>query len=104
MLQNPQIYVSTAIGNDVLAELAGICSVFQRSCITALEAFEFPKAKTGKLRAKYLGHLAHFSHEVKTIAASIGPEVNSHRPLLSSSLRTRYMLSPRAGNLSYQIS
>jgi hypothetical protein len=76
-LKNPQIHVSTAIGNDVLAEFAEMCSVFHRSCITPLETFEFAKTKIGKLRAQYLGHLAHFSGKVKTIAASIGAEVNN---------------------------
>jgi hypothetical protein len=71
MMQNPQIRVSTAVVNDVLAELAEMCCVFQRSFITPLEAFEF-----GKLRAPYLGHTAHFSSKV-TILASIGNEVNN---------------------------
>jgi hypothetical protein len=77
MLQNPQIRVSTAIVNYVLAELAEMFCVFQRSFISPLEAFELVKAKTGKLRSPYLGHTAHFSSKVKTIIASIGTEVNN---------------------------
>jgi hypothetical protein len=64
MLQNPQIRVVTAIMNYVLAELAEICCAFQRNCITPLKTFEFSKAKIGKLRAQYLGYIAHFSPEV----------------------------------------
>lgn len=33
----------TATVNDILAELAELGYVFQRSCITPLKAFEFPK-------------------------------------------------------------
>jgi hypothetical protein len=41
-----------------------------------LEAFESANAKTGKLTALYVVHTPHFSHEVKTVIASTGTEVN----------------------------
>lgn len=44
----------TATVNNVLAELTEMCCVFQRSCNTSVEAFEFAKAIIWKQRAQYL--------------------------------------------------
>ena len=42
-----------------------------------LEAFELANAKVRKLTALHVVHTPHFSHEVKTVIASIGTEVNN---------------------------
>jgi hypothetical protein len=42
-----------------------------------LEDFESANAKIGKLTALYVVHTPHFSHEIKTVIASIGTEVNN---------------------------
>jgi hypothetical protein len=42
-----------------------------------LEAFELAYDKIGKLTALYVVHTPHFSHEVKTVIASIGTKVNN---------------------------
>ena len=53
-LQNPQVHVALTVLNEVLAELADLCTVFQRCCISTIEALQFAKAKISKLKSQYL--------------------------------------------------
>ena len=51
--------------------------VFQWGSIMPLEASELANTKIVKLTALYVVHTPHFSHEVETVIASIGTEVNN---------------------------
>jgi hypothetical protein len=63
-LKDPQVHVAVMVLNNVLAELAELCCVFQRSCITTLEAVQFAKAKISKLKLQYLAQKLNWSDEV----------------------------------------
>uniref|UniRef100_H3ACD3 Uncharacterized protein n=1 Tax=Latimeria chalumnae TaxID=7897 RepID=H3ACD3_LATCH len=63
-LKDPQYHIALAT-NDVLGELAELCS-FQRSSLTTIEAHQLAKAKISKLYAQYLSE----SDEVNTLFAA----------------------------------
>ncbi|KAK0062779.1 E3 SUMO-protein ligase [Biomphalaria pfeifferi] len=49
-LSKPELHVAIGILNDVLAELAELTKILQRSVLSTVEAFQFAKAKIKKLR------------------------------------------------------
>ena len=63
-LKDPQVHVAVMVLNNVLAELAELCCVFQRNCITTLVAVQFAKAKISKLQLQYLAQKVNWSDEV----------------------------------------
>lgn len=74
-LRNPQVHVALTVLSDVLAELADLCTVFQRSLISTIEAVQFAKAKISKLKSQYLeGNDVHWSDAVKTLMSATGYE------------------------------
>lgn len=74
-LQNPQVHVALTVLNDILAELADLCTVFQRSCISTIEAVQFAKAKISKIKSQYLeGKEVNWSDAVRTLLSTTGYE------------------------------
>jgi Domain of unknown function (DUF4371) len=74
-LKNPQVHVALTVLNEVLAELADLCTVFQRSCISTIEAVQFAKAKISKLKSQYLElNEVHWSDAVKILLSTDGYE------------------------------
>ena len=72
-LQNPQVHVALTVLNEVLAELADLCTVFQKSCISTVEVVQFAKAKF--LNSQYLeGNEVHWSDAVKMLLSTTGYE------------------------------
>lgn len=66
-LRNPQYHVALTVLNDVLGQLADLCKVFQRSCLSPVEAHQLVKAKIAKLRSQYLGECVHWSDDTKDL-------------------------------------
>ena len=73
--QKPQVHVALIILNEVLAELSELCNVFQRSCISTIEAVQYAKAKISKLKSQYLeGNKVFWSDAVMTLLSTPGYE------------------------------
>ena len=75
-LTDPLVHVAVMVLNDILSELAELCCVFQRSCITTIEAVQFAKAKINKLKAQYLGDTIHWGAEVAQLLSTY-PDVDT---------------------------
>lgn len=71
-LQNPQVDVALTVLNEILADL---CTVFQQSGISTIEAVQFAKAKICKLKSQYLeGNEVYWSDDVKKLLSTAGYE------------------------------
>uniref|UniRef100_A0A8C5P6F9 Uncharacterized protein n=1 Tax=Leptobrachium leishanense TaxID=445787 RepID=A0A8C5P6F9_9ANUR len=66
-LRNPQYHVALTVLHDVLGQLADLSKVFQRSCLSPVEAHQLVKAKIAKLRSQYLGECVHWSDDAKDL-------------------------------------
>ncbi|KAK0041995.1 E3 SUMO-protein ligase [Biomphalaria pfeifferi] len=76
-LSKPELHVAIGILNDVLAELAELTKILQRSVLLTVEAFQFAKAKIKKLRSQYLRENKHFLEETSILISSFMVPVNT---------------------------
>ncbi|KAK0043573.1 E3 SUMO-protein ligase [Biomphalaria pfeifferi] len=76
-LSKPELHVAIGILNDVLAELAELTKILQRSVLSTVEAFQFAKAKIKKLQSQYLGENKHFLEETSILISSFKVPVNT---------------------------
>jgi hypothetical protein len=79
-LENPEYHVAIVILNEILAELADLCKILQRSVLSTVEAFQFAKAKVMKLRSQYLGDKPHFHKSTLDLLSSY------HSPVKTDSI------------------
>ncbi|KII73329.1 hypothetical protein RF11_04711 [Thelohanellus kitauei] len=64
-LRNPQFRMAGTAIHDILGELASMCKLFQTSILTLMEALQFFKVKTCKIRSQYLGERVYWSGALK---------------------------------------
>ncbi|XP_070611776.1 zinc finger protein 862-like [Erythrolamprus reginae] len=74
-LTNTQIRALLIVLDDVVCELAELNKLLQISNLTPIEAAQFVKARTSKLRLQYLGETAHWNEKAREYMQS-NPDIN----------------------------
>ena len=69
-LTDPQFRAALIVFDEVVGKLAELCKLLQRKNLMTIEAFQFVRARSMKVRAQNLGEIVHWNEEVAKMLAN----------------------------------